>query len=585
MYTEEIRTKPKNYKKSLLGILAYVKPQSKLLLGSLVLMFIANLALLLGPYLSGEAIDAIGQGKDIKLVGTYALLMGLSYGFGGLLTYTMTRMVVKMAQITTANMRQDTFAKIIDLPLSYIDSHHAGDLVSRISYDLNLVNQALNNYVIQIFSSLLMIGGSLLMMISISKDMSMIFLLLVPVTVVFTAYRMKKTRPLFSKRSWLLGKMNAYVEEILYGHTTISAYHGQEYFSDEFKKRNKESMEAYYKADYQASMNGPSISLITNLSLALIAMVGGLLYLRGGVTIGYLTSFILYSRRFSGPINELAEIFSELQSALSAAERVFNLLEEPSEPEDGSDAREIKDVKGQIEFKEVDFAYEEAKPVIKDFNLIAERAKLTAIVGPTGSGKSTIINLLMRFYDPQGGQILIDGQPIKDITRASLRESFAMVLQDSWLFQGTIRENITYAKPGASDEEVERVVKAANLDDFIKSLPDGYDSIISDGAGNLSQGQKQLISIARAMLVDAPILILDEATSNVDSRTEIKIQEAMNRLLEGRTSIVIAHRLSTIQNADKIVVLVNGLKREEGNHQDLLALNGYYADLYKAQFV
>lgn len=584
MEKENLNTNNKSYKRTINGIIEYLKPHKSKLFLLIVLLISANTVVLLGPYMSGLAIDAMAEGKEINEVIKYSVFMALAYVGAGGLQYIMSRLVVRVAQTTTATMRQDTFNKIVELPISYIDTHQTGDLVSRISYDLNLVNQAINNDIVQMFASAITVIGSLVMMIRISPTMSLIFIILVPVTVLFTAYRIKKTRPLFSKRSKKLGEMNGYVEEILHGQKTISSYNKEDYFTEEFEHRNKDSMEAYYHADYQASINGPSVSLITNLSLALISMFGALLFLDGRVSIGNLTSFILYSRRFAGPINEMAAVIAEFQSALSAGDRVFKLLDEPSEPRDIENAIDLKNVDGEIVFNDINFSYEEDKDVIKDFSIDIKEGEMTAIVGPTGSGKSTIINLLMRFYDPQEGEILIDGIPIEKLTRKSLRDSFAMVLQDTWFFKGTIKENIAYGRPDASDEEIKKAAEAANIASFIENLPDGYDSIISDGAGNLSQGQKQLLSIARAMLIDAPMLILDEATSNVDSKTEIIIQEAMSRLIEGRTSLVIAHRLSTIKNADNIIVLVDGIIREEGNHEELMENESYYRELYSSQF-
>ncbi|MGI6090751.1 MAG: ABC transporter ATP-binding protein [Saccharofermentanales bacterium] len=587
MQREEIELKPKNYRKTLVGLLKYVRPEASGLALAAILVLAANILALIGPRLSGEAIDAMGivPGQvDYRTTVAKALFMLACYAGSAMLNYLLVRLIVRLSQKIIRNMRQDTFNKIVELPLSYIDTHQAGDLVSRISYDLDVVSQSLSHDMVQIAASILAVTGSLIMMISLSLSLSMIFLLIVPATVIFTIYRIKKTRPLFRLRSKKLGEMNGYVEEILYGQKTIQAYDQEDYFAGRFGEINADSIEAYYKADYQAAMNGPSVTLISNLSLALVSMFGALLFLQGRVSLGHLTSFILYSRRFSGPINEIAAILAELQSALSAAERVFTLLEQPSEPPDKAGATELQDVKGEVEFRNVSFSYLPEIPVLKNVNLRTKPGSLTAIVGPTGSGKTTLINLLMRFYDPDEGCILIDGQPVLDVTRRSLRRSFAMVLQDTWLFKGTIRDNIAYGRPEATLDQIRAAAEAAHIDNFITAQPEGYDSIISDGAENLSQGQKQLLTIARAMLLNTPLLILDEATSNVDSRTEIAIQDAMNKLITGRTSFVIAHRLSTIQKADNIILIADGQIEEQGTHQELLTKGGAYAKLYQAQF-
>lgn len=587
MQREEIELKPKNYRKTLAGLLKYVRPEAPRLVLAVILVLAANILALIGPRLSGEAIDAMGivPGQaDYRTTVAKALFMLACYAGSAMLNYLLVRLIVRLSQRIIRTMRQDTFNKIVELPLSYIDTHQAGDLVSRISYDLDVVSQSLSHDMVQIAASILAVVGSLIMMISLSLSLSLIFLLIVPATVIFTIYRIKKTRPLFRLRSKKLGEMNGYVEEILYGQKTIQAYDQEEYFSARFGEINADSIEAYYKADYQAAMNGPSVTLISNLSLSLVSMFGALLFLQGRVSLGHLTSFILYSRRFSGPINEIAAILAELQSALSAAERVFTLLEQPSEPPDKAGATELQDVKGEVEFRNVSFSYLPEIPVLKNINLRTKPGSLTAIVGATGSGKTTLINLLMRFYDPDEGCILIDGQPVLDVTRRSLRRSFAMVLQDTWLFKGTIRDNIAYGRPEATLDQIRAAAEAAHIDNFITAQPEGYDSIISDGAENLSQGQKQLLTIARAMLLNTPLLILDEATSNVDSRTEIAIQNAMNKLIAGRTSFVIAHRLSTIQKADNIILIADGQIEEQGTHQELLTKGGAYAKLYQAQF-
>ncbi|MDD2364439.1 MAG: ABC transporter ATP-binding protein [Eubacteriales bacterium] len=577
----------RNYRAIFRRLLSYMRSEAWRFLLGMILVIAANVVALWGPRFAGQAIDAMGVAvgqTDFSLAISRALLMLVAYAGSALLNFFMVRLVVRAAQNVVERMRQDTFDKIVELPISYIDTHQAGDLVSRISYDLDLVSQSMTHDFVQVAASSITVLGSLFMMMQISLTLSVVFLLILPATVIFTIYRVKKTRPLFRIRSRKLGEMNAYVEEILFGQKTIRAYDKEDYFADQFGEVNNESIGAYFKADYQAALNGPSISLISNLSLALVSLFGSLLFLQGRFSIGNFSSFILYSRRFSGPINEIANIFADLQSSLSAANRVFSLLEQDSEPADKEDAHVLTDARGEVEFANVSFSYVEDVPVIQDFSFVAEPGSLVAIVGPTGAGKTTLINLLMRFYDPQEGEIRIDSYPIKDLSRKSLRRSFAMVLQDTWLFRGTIRENIAYGRPEASLEEVIQAAEAAHIHDFIESQPLGYDTMLSDEASNLSQGQKQLLTIARAMLLDTPMLILDEATSNVDSHTEIIVQDAMNNLISGRTSFVIAHRLSTIQNADHILLLVDGEIAEEGTHYDLLNKEGAYYDLYQSQF-
>ncbi|MDD4323472.1 MAG: ABC transporter ATP-binding protein [Eubacteriales bacterium] len=581
------KEQPKNYRVIFRRLLSYMKLEKWRFLLGMALVVTANLIAIWGPRFAGEAIDAMGIAlgeTNFLLAITRSLLMLAAYGGAAVLNFFMVRLVVRAAQNVVERMRQDTFDKIVELPISYIDTHQAGDLVSRISYDLDLVSQSMTHDFVQIAASSITVVGSLIMMMRISFSLSLIFLVILPATVIFTIYRVRKTRPLFRARSKKLGEMNGYVEEILFGQKTIQAYDKEEFFADEFGEVNSDSINAYYKADYQAALNGPSVSLISNLSLALVSLFGSLLFLQGRFSIGNLSSFILYSRRFSGPINEVANIFADLQSSLSAANRVFMLLEQPSEPADNDDAHILTDTRGEVEFKDVSFSYNPEEAVIKNFSFTAKPGQLVAIVGPTGAGKTTIINLLMRFYDPQEGEILIDGYPIRNLSRKSLRRSFAMVLQDTWLFSGTIRENIAYGRPDASLDEVKQAAEAAHIDDFIDSLPQGYDTMLTDEASNLSQGQKQLLTIARAMLLDTPMLILDEATSNVDSHTEIIVQDAMNNLIEGRTSFVIAHRLSTIQNADHILLLVDGEIAEEGTHDELLSKEGAYYNLYQSQF-
>ncbi|WP_205728430.1 ABC transporter ATP-binding protein [Fastidiosipila sanguinis] len=580
--------KPKDYGKVFTGLGRYVSGAWKGYLLAFLLIIVTNILQVFGPRLSGLAIDAIGikpSDVDMSAVLKFTGTMMLIYILSALTSIIFSKVLIRTVQRTIGKMRQDTFNKIVELPLSYIDTHQAGDLVSRISYDLGLVSQALSFDIMRILGSFITVVGSFIMMLRMSPQLSIIFVILLPIIIGFTIYRRMVTRPLFRLRSKELGRMNAYVEETLSGQKTISAYGKEQFFIDNFDEVNNSSIDAYYRADYQGAFNGPSVSFMSNIALALVSLFGSLAVLDGQFTIGSLSAFVLYSRSFSEPINQIAMIFQDLQSAASAAERVFTLLDEDSEPEDKPDAIELTDVKGKVEFRNVSFSYIPGVPVLENVNFVAEAGSLTAIVGPTGAGKTTIVNLLMRFYDPQEGEILVDDINIKDITRKSLRRAFAMVLQDTWLFSGTIKENIAYGESDVDMEKIEAVAEAAHISGFIEEQAEKYDSVVSDSASNLSQGQKQLLTIARAMLLDAPMLILDEATSNVDSKTELQIQDAMNRLIEGRTSFVIAHRLSTIQNADEILVINAGKIQEQGTHDELLEKDeGIYKNLYDSQF-
>lgn len=469
-------------------------------------------------------------------------------------------------------------------PDSYYDTHSIGDILSRITYDIDTINTSLSSDFIQVLSSVVTIIGSLVMMIFISPPLMIVFILTIPMSILLTKYMTGKFRPLFRKRSAKLGELNGFVEEIISGQQTIKVYNQEENIIERFDEKNKEAVDAYYQADYYGSMVGPSVTFINNLSLSLISVYGAFLFLWGSLSLGNLSSFVLYSRRFSGPINEISNIISELQSAFAAAERVFHLIDEQEEIKDVENAYVFENVEGHVTLENVKFGYEPNKLIIKDLNLSVPAGSTVAIVGPTGAGKTTLINLLMRFYDPQEGTIRLDGVDIKKATRKSLRLSYAMVLQDTWLFTGTVFENLAYGKEGATLEEVQAAAKAAMIHNYIMSLPEGYNTILDEDGMNISQGQKQLLTIARAMLLDANLLILDEATSNVDTTTELKIQAAMQKLMKGKTSFVIAHRLSTIQHADVILIVNEGNIVEQGTHQDLLAKRGLYHRLYHSQF-
>ena len=583
----DVQEKPRDRKGTLIRLGKYMAQYKMLMLLALVLTVGSNLLQLLGPMLSGYAINAIepGGGKvDFGRVFYYAGWMLVFYLVSSLLSYALSVLMVFISQKIVVRMRKDVFDKLMELPISFFDRYQTGDILSRISYDIDTVNASLSNDLVQILTSIITVVGSFGMMFMISKQLVLVFVFTVPASILFTRYMTRKVRPLFSRRSYMLGRLNGFVEEMVSGQKTIRAYNREKVILGRFDKQNDEAVEAYYRAEYYGSMTGPSVNFINNLSLSLISVFGVLLYLAGSMVLGDVSSFVLYSRKFSGPINEAANILSELQSAMAAAERVFRLLDEPIEPADAPDAQVLQKPEGQVDMEHVSFGYDEKKLILKDLSLTARPGSLVAIVGPTGAGKTTLINLLMRFYDPQKGEIRIDGINTLKLTRSSLRGSFAMVLQDTWLFNGTIMENIRYGRLDATDEEVIEAAKAAHVHHFIKTLPDGYNMVLNEEGTNVSQGQKQLLTIARAILADPKILILDEATSSVDTRTEIRIQKAMDNLMKGRTSFVIAHRLSTIRDADLILVMKDGDIVEQGTHEELLLKNGFYAELYNSQF-
>lgn len=547
----------------------------------------SNLFSLIGPRLTGYAIGAIEPGRgavDFGRVWYYAAWMAGFYAVSAAMSYGLQVLMLTISRKVVYRMRQDVFEKLMTLPVGYFDIHQTGDIISRISYDIDTLNASLSNDVVQLLTTVITVVGALVMMLTISPALVLVFVITVPLSVVMTRILTGKTRPLFRERSAKLGEMNGFVEEMITGQKTLKVYGREDYTIARFDRKNKSAVDAYYRAEYYGSIVGPCVNFVNNLSLSLISVFGALLYLAGSMSIGNISSFVLYSRKFSGPINEAANIMSELQSALAAAERVFRLLDEGPERRDVPDAEELAEVSGCVEAEHVDFGYLPGQTIIHDLSFQAQPGRLIAIVGPTGAGKTTLINLLMRFYDPQKGCIRVDGKENEALTRKSLRQAYAMVLQDTWLFYGTIAENLAYGKENATMEEVVAAAKAAHIHSFIKRLPQGYDTILTDEGTNISKGQKQLLTIARAMLLDAKMLILDEATSNVDTRTEQQIQKAMRKLMENKTCFVIAHRLSTIQNADLILVVKDGEIIEQGTHRQLMEQDSYYRHLYLAQY-
>ena len=575
----------------------YIFEHWQLFVLAIILALLSNQLALMGPRYSGEAIDAIASktGINFPVVWENIIKMLSCYVIAALTSYFLAITMTKISQKIVYSMRKQLFEKLTTLPVNFFDTTATGDIISRISYDIDTVNTSLSHDLVQVMTSLYTVIGSLIFMWNISKPMILIFTITVPASILFTKYRSKKVRPLFQKRSRKLGELNGYAEEMLSGCRTIQAYHMEDEMENRFNAHNKDAMDSYYDAEYYAAMLFPSINFINNFSLSLIMILGGILYMYSEsgaiatgsaffITLGGIAQFVQYSRKFAGPINEFANILHEFQSAFSAAERVFRVIDEEPEKTDASDALTLSNTSGKVDFKNVVFGYTPEQTILKNISVLANPQKTIAIVGPTGAGKTTIINLHKRFYEVTSGEISVDDIPIENITRKSLRKAYTMVLQDTWLFHGTIFENIAYGKEGATLDEVKKAAKSARIDSYIEHLPEGYDTILSDGGVNISKGQRQLITIARAMLSDSPMLILDEATSNVDSRTEIKIQEAMSELMHNRTSFVIAHRLSTIKNADLILVLQNGEITEHGNHEELLKLGGFYSTLYNSQF-
>ncbi len=593
--------KDKSHNKDTSGILkrlfSYTKRYWYLFIPCIILTLFSNQLSLLGPYYSGEAIDAISvrDAIDKGAVYHYVVMMLVCYVLSAVLSYILSVIMIHLSQKIVYTMRRQLFEKLTTLPVEYFDKHPAGDIISRISYDIDTINSTLSHDIVQVMTSLYTVAGSLIFMWNISSPMMVVFVITVPGAIMFTKYRSKHVRPLFSKRSKKLGELNGYAEEMLTGMRSIRAYSKEDVISHRFNDKNNDTMNAYYDADYYGAAMGPGVNFINNLSISLVMILGGILYMYSEVgaikigsaffiTLGGVAQFVQYSRKFAGPINEFANIISEFQSAISASERVFRILDEEAEKMDNPDAIKLEDVEGSVELKDVTFGYTSDKIILHSIDLLALPGKTIAIVGPTGAGKTTIINLLMRFYDVNEGKITVDGNDIVNVTRESLRKAYTMVLQDTWLFNGTIYENIAYGREGATLEEVKEAAKAAHIDKYIEGLKDGYDTVITDDGINISKGQRQLITIARAFISKSDMLILDEATSNVDSRTEMEIQDAMNKLRKGKTSFIIAHRLSTIKNADCILVLKDGIIIESGNHNELMKKEGFYNKLYNSQF-
>ena len=578
--------KPKNKKKTLHRILEYLLSHPIYFILSIILTITSSVLALFGPKFSGDAISALSGGKgnvEFDKVWYYSILLVIFYISSSLLSALLNIIMVHYSQSIVKRMRKDLFDHICLMPISFYDKNKTGDIISRISYDIDSVNTSISSDIITIANAIITIVGSFIMMLVIKPILVLVFVVTVPLSIVYTKIIQKKIRRCYRLRSKALGEMNGYAEEMISGMKSVKAYSNEKSVYDDFETFSNKACEAECLAEKTMSWNFPGINLINNLSLSLISIISAILFMNDLMTIGAIASFVLYSRKFSGPINEIANIYSDIESALAAGERVFEVLDLEIE-KDNPDSCCVTDTLGAIRFENVKFGYSNDKEIIHNLSLDVEPGKLVAIVGPTGAGKTTIINLLMRFYDIQGGKIYLDGKDINIIKKKNLRQLYSMVLQETWLRKGSILDNVRYGNPNATLEEVKNACRNANIDDYIISLKNGYDTILDENGNNISKGQKQLLTIARAMLLDSKILILDEATSNVDTSTEMKIQEAMRKLMENKTCFVIAHRLSTIRNADVILVLKDGDVIEQGTHDELVKLNGFYSVLYNSQF-
>jgi len=582
--------KPKDARKTLRFLMTYFAPRRGRLLMVFAFAALSTVFTILGPKLMGHVTTTLFDGLmakravDFAYIGGTLLLLVLFYAVSALFSFVQQYQMAGVSQSIVYDMRKDVNAKLSRLPLKYFDSKTHGEIMSRVTNDIDTISTTLQQSVTQLITSVCTIVGVLAMMISISPVLTLIALVTLPASLLATMNIGKRSQKSFAAQAKETGNLNGHVEEMYTGHRIVKAF-GQEAKSvAEFKAINARLLDAAWKAQFISGVIMPMMSFINNIGYVVICVVGGIMAARKALKLGDIQAFIQYSRQFTQPIAQTANIANVLQSTLASAERVLEILEETDEIPERADALRVTMPRGHVEFSHVRFGYKEDAILMHDMNIKVEPGQTIAIVGPTGAGKTTLVNLLMRFYEISGGAILVDGVDTRDMRRGDLRTLFGMVLQDTWLFNGTIRENIAYGRVGATQAEVVAAAKAAHADHFIRALPEGYETVLNEEASNISQGEKQLLTIARAILSDAPILILDEATSSVDTRTEAYIQKAMQVLMRGRTSFVIAHRLSTIRDAQTILVMKDGSIIEMGRHDELLARGGFYADLYNSQF-
>jgi ATP-binding cassette subfamily B protein len=579
--------KPKNFKETIKRIWNYFGKERWLLSFIFLLVFISAAIGLSVPYLIGKAIDAMSYGinaVNFSSLNVIVIALVAAYVADVFITLSQGWIMAGVAQRIVKNLRNALFAKLQKLPVKFFDLKTHGEIMSRLSNDIENVSSTVSQSTTQLMASSITITGAFIMMLKLSPLLTLASVITIPMVFGLTRSIAKRTKLLFKEQQVNLGNLNGHIEETISGIQVVKAFNHEDKVIEEFQKMNSRLCEVGVKAQVWSGFIMPIMNVINNIGFAVVAAVGGALAVNNLITVGVIASFLSYSRQFARPLNEVANIFNTLQSALAGAERVFEILDEKEEVNDIEGARVLENPKGHVVFENVTFGYREDVPVLKNVSFEAVQGSNTALVGPTGAGKTTIVSLLTRFYDVTEGKILIDGHDIRDYTRDSLRRCFGIVLQDTYLFSGTIKENIKYGRLNATDKEVERAAKMANAHIFIKRLPKGYDTVLAESGSNLSQGQRQLLAIARAILANTPILILDEATSSVDTRTELHIQEAMLKLMEGRTSFIIAHRLSTIRDADTIMVIDKGGIMEKGNHEELLKSDGVYHDMYFSQF-
>lgn len=584
--------KPKNTKQTVGRLLHYIGRSGVLLIALLAIMLAVTAADLLGPFFQAKAIDTIsvdelagGLQVDLEALAGYLTVMAIIFVCSAVLSFFQGILSAQLSQRTVRSMRSDLFQKISRLPISYTDTHKHGDIMSRMTNDVENVSNAISQSITTLFSCVLTLFGALVMMLYYSWQMTLIALVTIPISVCVSAQLGKFMRKYFVRQQKLLGQINGQVEETVTSYKTVVAFGKEEESVEKFAATSQELRSCAVSAKVWGSIMGPVMNFIGNLQYVLIAASGGWMVLNNmGITVGSIQAMLQYSKKFTHPINQIANQYSSILTALAGAERIFEIMDSADEVDEGKRDMKISSVRGDIDFQNIQFEYIPDEPVLKGLNLSIRSGQKIAIVGATGSGKTTVVNLLTRFYETNGGKITIDGVDIREIPKSTLRHMIAIVLQDTVLFSDTIRNNIKYGHPEASDEQMKNAAATAKADYFIDRLPDGYDTVLAESGSNLSQGQRQLLAIARAVLADPKILILDEATSNVDTRTEMHIQQAMLALMKNRTSLIIAHRLSTIRDADMIVVIRDGVVAEAGDHDTLLAADGEYAKLYSNQF-